>query len=369
MLNDTFPDPKTAFLPEEALEEAEQLGAEPEAIGNILEEVDENQLLPEDLKAAEDNMTRYFQQGDNWFFIDAEGETQGPFPGKSMTSWYKSRYFWNKTLLIGHFGWDAFCTLEEVMAQAAEIDWDQYEAEQAAADNDADGEATPESDAEADAEHTPEQEHSEEPHDVEEAGDEEPVEESDAAVDASQWQYIDEAGNAQGPFPGSDMRAWFAYEYFDAETRVKLPHWEEFIPVSALFAPGAEFAGGSAAEWDAAYSVVAGSAAATSPAKQAASPPVAPHEDAAAGDELDDPAEAVWYYVDEQGASQGPFSAADMKSWCEWGYFGAATQVARAGWESYVSANALFPEDALFAAELLGQARLHAAYEQAAAEA
>lgn len=364
MLDNTFPDPKTAFLPEEALEEAQQLGAEPEAIGNILEEVDENQLLPEDLKAAEDNMTRYFQQGDNWFFIDAEGETQGPFPGKSMTSWYKSRYFWNKTLLIGHFGWDAFCTLEEVMAQAAEIDWDQYEAEQAAADEAADDEDMPEPAAVSSPEHTHTTEHAQEYNCDDE--EEEPVEESDAAVDGSQWQYIDEAGSVQGPFPGSDMRAWFAYEYFDAETRVKLDHWDEFIPVSALFASGAEFAGGSQAEWDAAYGVVAGSAAATSPAKQAVSPPVAPQEAQPAHDELDDPADAVWYYVDEQGASQGPFSAADMKSWCEWGYFGESTQVARAGWDSYVPASSVFPSDALFAPELLGSARLQAAYESAA---
>lgn len=81
LLDDAFPDSKTAFLPAEALAAAEELGAEPEAIGNILEEVDENQLLPEELKAHEKNMVRYFEQGDNWFFIDAEGETQGPFPG------------------------------------------------------------------------------------------------------------------------------------------------------------------------------------------------------------------------------------------------------------------------------------------------
>ncbi len=373
LLDDTFPDAKTAFLPAEALEEAQQIGAEPEAIGNILEEVDENQLLPEELKAAEENMTRYFQQGDNWFFIDAEGETQGPFPGKSMTSWYKSRYFWNKTLLIGHFGWDAFCTLEEVMAQAAEIDWDEYEAEQAAAD---DGAASPQA-ADDQAEYSAAQ--SPEPaadagaggdaEDVAGGAHEEPEDDEggDAVVDSSQWQYIDESGSEQGPFAGSDMRAWFAYEYFDAQTRVKLPHWDEYIPVSALFAPGAEFASGSPAEWDAAYSVVQGTAAASSPAKQAASPPAAPQEAALpADDDFDDPAEALWYYVDEQGESQGPFSAADMKSWCEWGYFGGSTQVARSGWGAYVPANTVFPADALFAPELLGQARMQAAYESAA---
>jgi hypothetical protein len=352
------------------------MGAEPEAIGNILEEVDENQLLPEELKAAESNMSRYFQQGDNWFFIDAEGETQGPFPGKSMTSWYKSGYFWNKTLLIGHFGWDAFCTLDEVLTQAAEIDWDEYEAEQAAAAEAADDESqsepaapqSPEPAADNQGSHTAGAASPTQTPRGDGGDDEEPEADADVGsgdVDASEWYYLDETGTEQGPFAGSDMHAWFTHEYFDAQTQVRLPHWTQCIPVSALFAGGAEFASGSTYEWDAAYSVVEGSSAAVSPVKQATSPPVVPDSNST-GDSLDDPEEALWYYIDEQGETQGPFSASDMKSWCEWGYFGGATQVARSGWDSYVPANAVFPEEALFAPQLLGATRLHEAFVHAA---
>ena len=34
-------------------------------------------------------VTRYFGAGDQWYFLDAEEKTQGPFTGEVMTSWFK----------------------------------------------------------------------------------------------------------------------------------------------------------------------------------------------------------------------------------------------------------------------------------------
>ena len=41
--------------------------------------------------ATVDWITKYFSAGDTWYFLDADGETQGPFAGDVMVSWYKVR--------------------------------------------------------------------------------------------------------------------------------------------------------------------------------------------------------------------------------------------------------------------------------------
>ena len=74
-------------------------------------------------------VSTYFSRGHAWHFIDAQGETQGPFSAENMVNWYKAGYFWNMQLLICHQGWDNFVTLQsildasETMVRAAEWSW------------------------------------------------------------------------------------------------------------------------------------------------------------------------------------------------------------------------------------------------------
>ena len=41
--------------------------------------------------ATVERVSAYFNAGQQWYFIDADGATQGPFTGEVMTSWYKVR--------------------------------------------------------------------------------------------------------------------------------------------------------------------------------------------------------------------------------------------------------------------------------------
>lgn len=281
-----------------------------------------------------------------------------------MISWWISGYFWNKKLLIGHFGWDAFCTLEEVIAQAEEMDWDRYEAEQAAAAAASDEEEVPAEEASGQ-----EQAGEEEGAAHAEAGGDEPATagEDEAvvppAIAASEWCYVDEQGEEQGPFGGTDMQAWCAFGYFGGDTQVRQPHWEAYLPVSALFPPGQEFMTGSPAEWQAVLDGAGVEPEADEEQPEHAGSPVQPAAGESAG--LEDPSAAVWFYLDEQGEQQGPFSAADMKSWCEWQYFSASTRIAHEGWEAFVPAGSIFPEDALFFEHLLDASAMASACDAA----
>lgn len=68
------------------------------------------------MKAKLPWMTKYFGKGQNWYFIDAQGEPQGPFPPENMSNWFKAGYFWNKELMICHEGWESYVSLDSIMS-------------------------------------------------------------------------------------------------------------------------------------------------------------------------------------------------------------------------------------------------------------
>ncbi len=66
-------------------------------------------------------------------------------------------------------------------------------------------------------------------------------------------------------------------------------------------------------------------------------------EEAGGGDTPGD-----WLYADEDGADQGPFTAAQMKEWFEWDYFGKTTLVRHVTVADYYTIEELFPEGNAF---------------------
>lgn len=58
----------------------------------LVSELDEDsgrQVSPAEVKAKLPWMVKYFSKGQNWYFIDAQGEPQGPFPPENMSNWFK----------------------------------------------------------------------------------------------------------------------------------------------------------------------------------------------------------------------------------------------------------------------------------------
>ena len=76
-----FPDPAVAFLPPEF--------DEPVAVPPDDEEA-ELQIDPAVLRDRIPGVTAYFRSGTTWYFIDAEGEVQGPFDSEKMVNWFRA---------------------------------------------------------------------------------------------------------------------------------------------------------------------------------------------------------------------------------------------------------------------------------------
>jgi len=52
------------------------------------------------------------------------------------------------------------------------------------------------------------------------------------------WQYIDPAGNIQGPFPIEKMRIWHRHNFFYADLPMRSDPVDAFLPFGQLFPPG-----------------------------------------------------------------------------------------------------------------------------------
>eukprot|EP00808_Paulinella_micropora_P011743 g42926.t1 len=123
----------------------------------------------------------------------------------------------------------------------------------------------------------------------------------------TQWLYIDDEGLSQGPFPRSDMAAWFTAGYFTAATKVKLAS----EPASVPFKPVSERTDCDFVE---------------KPAQEQPAP--AAEEKGKEQEQSQDVADEVeWMYIDQQGAEQGPFPHEDMADWYEAGFFLPSTMV------------------------------------------
>eukprot|EP01138_Halocafeteria_seosinensis_P013307 gb/GECG01013593.1/.p1 GENE.gb/GECG01013593.1/~~gb/GECG01013593.1/.p1 ORF type:complete len:516 (+),score=103.33 gb/GECG01013593.1/:1-1548(+) len=121
-LDQVFADKDLAFIPKDEANRAQQIGIDAAAAGNLLDsESMTKQINPSTLRAYAKAMEVYFSRGDEWYFVDANNERQGPFSSKQITSWYNAGYFWKKDLLLSHAGWQQYVTLEDMMEAASEF--------------------------------------------------------------------------------------------------------------------------------------------------------------------------------------------------------------------------------------------------------
>jgi hypothetical protein len=103
-----------------------------------------------------------------------------------MADWFEAGYLWQKSLLVGHEGWDTFSQLQAIASAASD--------------------AAASSPAKADV----------------------PSEESplDAARRASSLVYIDDDGKVQGPFPADTVKGWTEAGMLPDKLRVRAAEWK-----------------------------------------------------------------------------------------------------------------------------------------------
>jgi hypothetical protein len=233
---------------------------------------DSDMIDPLESKAKGSQMRSYFLKGRRWYFIDSESKTQGPFPAESMSSWFDAGYFWNKKLMIAHEGWTNFVTLQSILDMVS----DDAPAANNHAPTSVDGTVTHRAqivltdEGRSGTQSTPSEDTAEQAGPTastlspsagtssaaalsitsvskpqkELMSPEKPMQESatgcpDSSDTASElWQYVDESGNVQGPFPAATMAEWVSWGYFTDDVRLRnvsiMPDGN-FLPLGVLF--------------------------------------------------------------------------------------------------------------------------------------
>lgn len=174
------------------------------------------------------------------------------------------------------------------------------------------------------------------------------------------WHFIDAQGEPQGPFPPDNMANWFKAGYFwNKELLICHEGWESYVSLDSIMQASdtldldtpSSAATRSVSEPSipvpAAVPVDVDAVVVTLPSAtsvlgvEGAVHVDSPEQGSSEGDEA--PEVLEWYYADETGAAQGPFSAQQMSSWFEWAYFGDATLVKHESAPRFCAIAELFP--------------------------
>lgn len=148
------------------------------------------------------------------------------------------------------------------------------------------------------------------------------------------WFYKTPEGAQQGPYPAGDMRAWFEGGYLPPDLPISQNPQQGYFPlrdwfpnIDRAFLPNA-----------------AGNPGRNQPAakKQAAAPATQrqPQPQPQPVQQVIDPNELRWFFLDTTGNVQGPFSNIQMSDWFKEGFFepnlqiyDASKDVAQFGWK------------------------------------
>jgi hypothetical protein len=141
------------------------------------------------------------------------------------------------------------------------------------------------------------------------AGEWEADEEEEWLHDEEEWTYIDDDGGVQGPFSTSEMREWVLDGHLEPTRHANVAggDLEDFRPIS---------------DWP---ELVEEGAAASVEQHIDVVPPTPSDASTAAKAAAATAAEAVaegWYYLDDRGGEQGPFSLAKLCTWVRRGLLG-----------------------------------------------
>ena len=175
----------------------------------------------------------------------------------------------------------------------------------------------------------------------------------------SEWYFLDPQGTQQGPFAASDMRDWFERGYFKPTAvnemqgaSVRAGGTGDFSPLRTMFpdVSKAFLNHATAMPRSPASAPAPAPAPLPAPAPPAPAPPApAPPAPAPAPALALAPA-SEWYFLDPQGAQQGPFPPADMRDWFVAGYFKPTAQnemqgasVRAGGTGAFLPLRAMFP--------------------------
>lgn len=303
----------------------------------------------------------------------------------SRSQWFSAGFFWDKDLLICHYGWESYSTVEDILAMAEDKIQEQEQEqgggggageavdgvvarEPLAASTVDDGAAAAPAQASASAEEEAgEVLEAEEKAGIEEEEDD-PVWEAlvDAAFDAPDdpvWFYKDAQEREQGPFSTEQMDEWVQAGHFPGEQPLRHRDQEQFgffkrvgqafeLPEEAeeddveadvearevAAAPSAaallhrdgaagEPSNGAVPEPVVSAETPAAEVNGVVPADAAPEPAVAGAEGEEEDEDEEDETAPVWTYRDKQGQHQGPFSTAQMLAWVEAGYMPEDTPV------------------------------------------
>lgn len=266
-----------------------------------------------DDRATLEWVSSYFGAGQHWYFLDAEGEVQGPFTGDTMTSWYKSGYFWNDQMLVCHHGWDSYVTLQSVLEARNQLEDADEDGVAAAADG---LRASPIEDVGSGGS-VDNEEYGSDPESTGEAA-------AAAAAAATAAAAAAAVAGAYGPdvthYDVGDDGAAGASGNGGVDLGDVEPQFDDVDQGGAGTGGGGSGAGGDheayAEEGDG--------------------------DDGAAGSPSDEVSE--WWYADANGSSQGPFTATQMQEWFQWEYFGATTLVRHTECEDFLSIEQLWPD-------------------------
>ena len=240
----------------------------------------------------------------SWFFVDGVGDEQGPLSTSDMASRLDDGSISAQTLCRSADGpalsfkpLTHFKDLRTIVLQAqqTELQKQQQQGQQQGQQQRQQRGGEPGADMDADDGHAG-------------ASVEHVVHGQDEWVmDEAEWLYIDDDGAVQGPFGTEDMRAWIEDGHLELTRRVAVCGTDG----NDAFRPLSEWAELSlcAASPDAPAS--------TGAVTTEASPEVAT---ASAAEEDTGSASAdQWYYKDDQGVEQGPFTRAKLLGWLQRG--------------------------------------------------
>jgi hypothetical protein len=180
---------------------------------------------------------------------------------------------------------------------------------------------------------------------------------SSSSSSDAQYFYVDDDGATQGPFAAALIAQWRAAGFFDGALRIRHRDETEFQPLamhphfnqqansssalsgsqsSAMAVEPAPAAPASAASTAASAPAEDGSHTSASSASAAVSITASASDSASAPDPASTASELDFYYIDDDSAIQGPFSAREMGAWLAAGYFRPTTAVRREDEEDFV---------------------------------
>ncbi|CEO94970.1 unnamed protein product (mitochondrion) [Plasmodiophora brassicae] len=208
-----------------------------------------------------------------WMYLDENGEEQGPFPMAMMGAWFVSGHF-DENVMVRPMNEQGF--------QLLRIHADAFRR--------------------AAAEVVPQMKH--EFHVDDQRLDDEREEDTSDGQEVALWMYLDDSGEKQGPFTGTQMLTWYNAGFLDGSVRVrrKASPDETFFPIGddaeALF---------------------------TATVEEGLEETEKPSDEAAAV--VRDGPDTKWFYIDDLGIEQGPYPAAHMRSWYDRGFLKPAVRI------------------------------------------